>query len=43
MWKGWRSLSCRRRSLVRYQAFARRKRQALTVSQWHSGSILGIL
>ena len=29
--------------LVRYQVFEKRKHQALTVSQWHSGSILGIL
>ena len=29
--------------LVRYQVFEKRKHQALTVSQWHSGSFLGIL
>ena len=43
MWRGWRSPSQRRRFLKRWKAVAERKRQARTVSQWPSGSFLGIL
>ena len=43
MWRGWRSLSRRRRFLVPCQVFAKKKCQVLTVTQWLSGSFLEIL